>query len=115
MYPLDLVKTRLQLQKGTTGTKYTSVLGTFRSIIKEEGFTRLYRGISSPIMAEAPKRAIKFGSNEYYKSLCVKLQGKVTYTGAAVSGALAGVTVKHNCPMTTNISTRKLLEIVHSR
>ena len=28
----------------------------FRKIIKNEGFSRLYRGISAPIMMEAPKR-----------------------------------------------------------
>jgi hypothetical protein len=30
MYPLDVVKTRLQLQHGTVNTKYTSVAQTFR-------------------------------------------------------------------------------------
>ena len=28
----------------------------FRKIIKNEGFSRLYRGISAPILMEAPKR-----------------------------------------------------------
>jgi len=52
MYPLDVVKTRLQLQKGTGN--YQTVVGTFQTIIKEEGFGNLYRGIVSPILAEAP-------------------------------------------------------------
>lgn len=30
------------------------------TIVRQEGFSRLYRGISSPIVAEAPKRAAKF-------------------------------------------------------
>lgn len=28
----------------------------FRKIVKNEGFSRLYRGISAPILMEAPKR-----------------------------------------------------------
>jgi solute carrier family 25 2-oxodicarboxylate transporter 21 len=40
-----------------------------RTIIAEEGAGNLYRGIISPILAEAPKRALKFSSNEQYKKL----------------------------------------------
>ena len=30
----------------------------FRKIVKNEGFLRLYRGITAPILMEAPKRYI---------------------------------------------------------
>lgn len=69
MYPLDVVKTRFQLQSGQSGQHYSSVFDCFKRIIKEEGFGRLYRGIIPPIMMEAPKRAIKFAANEQYGSL----------------------------------------------
>jgi hypothetical protein len=36
MYPLDVVKTRFQLQTAAEA-RYSSVLGTFRDIIKTEG------------------------------------------------------------------------------
>jgi solute carrier family 25 2-oxodicarboxylate transporter 21 len=65
MYPLDLVKTRSQLSL----TASPSLFSTFGSIIKQEGFGALYRGILPPILVEAPKRAIKFGANEKYKGL----------------------------------------------
>ncbi|TPX48056.1 hypothetical protein SeLEV6574_g02264 [Synchytrium endobioticum] len=67
MYPLDVVKTRLQLQVGSEG--YTSIADAFSKMVKNEGFGVLYRGIIPPIMVEAPKRAIKFGANEYYSEL----------------------------------------------
>lgn len=35
----------------------------FRDIIVNEGPANLYRGIASPVLAEAPKRAIKFSAN----------------------------------------------------
>lgn len=39
------------------------MLSIFRDIIKNEGPANLYRGVWSPVMAEAPKRAIKFSLN----------------------------------------------------
>ncbi|KAG0272797.1 hypothetical protein BGZ95_011416 [Linnemannia exigua] len=52
MYPLDVVKTRFQLQVGTGGADgYSSIGDCFKKIIKNEGFGTLYRGIIPPIMA----------------------------------------------------------------
>lgn len=47
-----------QLQKGTVVGEdgYSGMVDCFRKIIKTEGFSRLYRGISAPILMEAPKR-----------------------------------------------------------
>ncbi|KAG9807299.1 hypothetical protein KCU90_g25589, partial [Aureobasidium melanogenum] len=57
MYPLDVVKTRIQLQSSTaTGEEaYNSMIDCFRKIVRNEGFSRLYRGIEAPILMEAPK------------------------------------------------------------
>ncbi|KAI3636328.1 hypothetical protein MIR68_005680 [Amoeboaphelidium protococcarum] len=73
LYPLDVIKTRLQLstksvvaQQGTTvGTK-PSMVGMLSNIVKREGFASLYRGIIPPILLEAPKRALKFSTNDQY-------------------------------------------------
>ncbi|KAI9226822.1 MAG: mitochondrial carrier domain-containing protein [Piptocephalis tieghemiana] len=71
MYPLDVVKTRFQLQvgKGSGDLAYTSISDCFKKIIKNEGFGTLYRGILPPILVEAPKRAIKFAANEQYAKI----------------------------------------------
>jgi len=96
MYPLDLVKTRFQLN---TSAGSASVLGTFREMIRTEGFFNLYRGIASPIFAEAPKRAIKFASNEQYKKLLADSQGRISNFGYVIAGASAGMTEAFvNCP-----------------
>jgi solute carrier family 25 2-oxodicarboxylate transporter 21 len=57
-YPLDVVKTRIQLQHGKVvgGEGYNGVLDCFRKIVKQEGVMRLYRGITAPILMEVPKR-----------------------------------------------------------
>jgi len=98
MYPLDVVKTRLQLQKGADA-KYKGISGTFRTIIAEEGFANLYRGILAPILAEAPKRAVKFASNEQFKPIFTSKDGKLSNLGASGAGAAAGATEAFiNCP-----------------
>jgi solute carrier family 25 2-oxodicarboxylate transporter 21 len=95
MYPLDVVKTRTQLSTA----KSMGVLETLRSIVKNEGFRTLYRGIVSPILAEAPKRAIKFSSNEIYKPFFTDSKGNISWRGSGVAGAMAGMTETIiNCP-----------------
>lgn len=55
MYPLDVVKTRQQL---ATNSDYNGTINCLRKIVKEEGFSRLYKGISAPILMEAPKELL---------------------------------------------------------
>eukprot|EP00030_Apusomonadida_sp_AF-17_P008860 a883645_9.p1 GENE.a883645_9~~a883645_9.p1 ORF type:complete len:314 (-),score=102.55 a883645_9:116-1021(-) len=98
MYPLDVVKTRMQLQSKAAGSAmYTSMVDCLRKIVAQEGFGTLYRGIISPILAEAPKRAAKFAFNEYYKQL---FTGVVPQWSVAVAaGTMAGVSETFiNCP-----------------
>lgn len=95
MYPLDVVKTRFQLQNNTTGkAEYKSIVDCFQKIVKQEGFSRLYRGILPPVLVEAPKRAIKFGANEQYGQLYKRLfnQDKPTQALSVLTGVSAGVT-----------------------
>ncbi|KAJ1948428.1 hypothetical protein FBU59_001599 [Linderina macrospora] len=95
MYPLDVAKTRLMLQVGTGGAdQYKSISDVFVRIVREEGPSRLYRGILPPIMVEAPKRAIKFASNDTYGPMYMKMFGadKLTQPLAILTGVTAGVT-----------------------
>uniref|UniRef100_A0A093VEB7 Putative mitochondrial 2-oxodicarboxylate carrier n=1 Tax=Talaromyces marneffei PM1 TaxID=1077442 RepID=A0A093VEB7_TALMA len=95
-YPLDVVKTRIQLQSGTaTGEEaYSSMLDCFRKIIRNEGASRLYRGITAPILMEAPKRATKFAANDSWGAFYRNLFGidKPTQSLAVLTGATAGAT-----------------------
>lgn len=86
MHPLDLVKTRLQIQTkapssiivsaatvgggggGIVGdVYYNGVADCFKKMIKAEGFTSLWKGVLPPILADTPKRAVKFLTFEQYK------------------------------------------------
>ena len=96
MYPLDVVKTRVQLQgKPIPGQDYyNGMFDCLRKIVKNEGFSRLYRGISAPIMMEAPKRATKFAANDSWGVFYRNLFGvkEPTQSLAVLTGATAGAT-----------------------
>ncbi|MCJ1411187.1 Mitochondrial 2-oxodicarboxylate carrier 2 [Ptychographa xylographoides] len=96
MYPLDVVKTRVQLQlgKGVGDEGYNGMVDCFRKIIKNEGFSRLYRGISAPILMEAPKRATKFAANDEWGKVYRNLFGvaKMDQKLSILTGASAGAT-----------------------
>ena len=47
---------QLQSGKATGEEAYNGMVDCFRKIVRNEGFSRLYRGISAPILMEAPKR-----------------------------------------------------------
>lgn len=91
MYPLDVVKTRQQL--ATTGD-YNGTIGSIKKIVAEEGFSRLYKGISAPILMEAPKRATKFAANDEWGKFYRNLFGmpSMNQSLAVLTGATAGAT-----------------------
>lgn len=91
-YPLDVVKTRFQLQVAGQAQAYKSITDAFATIIKQEGPAALYRGILPPIMVEAPKRAIKFSANEEYGKLYKGLGIKDAQTLSILTGMSAGAT-----------------------
>ncbi|KAJ5286026.1 hypothetical protein N7524_001332 [Penicillium chrysogenum] len=97
MYPLDVLKTRIQLQTGAPVPgvdHYNGMFDCFRKIVKNEGASRLYRGISAPILMEAPKRATKFAANDSWGAFYRNLFGveKQTQSLATLTGATAGAT-----------------------
>ncbi|QLQ81465.1 hypothetical protein HG537_0F02260 [Torulaspora globosa] len=97
MYPLDVVKTRMQLQVsgavGGAAEHYTGVADCIRKIVQKEGASRLYKGISSPVLMEAPKRATKFACNDEFQKIYKNLFGSPVMTQelSVLSGASAGV------------------------
>lgn len=96
LYPLDVVKTRLQLvvsgaPVGAGGAAIaaapTSIVGTLTHIVRTEGPLKLYRGLLAPLMVEPLKRAGKFTFNEEYKKL-VRVQDP--QLKSVICGTLAG-------------------------
>lgn len=91
MYPLDVVKTRQQLD---STNMYNGTVNCLKKIVKEEGFSRLYKGISAPILMEAPKRATKFAANDEWGKFFKGVFGVpiMNQPLAILTGATAGAT-----------------------
>lgn len=98
MHPLDLVKTRLQLQATTTAIKssdphyYRGVFDCLKKMYKYEGVTSFWKGILPPILAETPKRATKFVTFEQTKRFFMFGSSTPTPLTFALAGLSAGVT-----------------------
>jgi len=90
MYPLDVVKTRAQLNAAPGQS--IPIWSTMVNIVKQDGFSKLYRGIVPPILMEAPKRAVKFTANSTYAGMLRDANGNLSQTNAIYCGMGAGVT-----------------------
>lgn len=90
-YPLDVVKTRMQLDTGKTSL---GLVGSLRAIVAQEGFGRLYRGLTPPLLLEAPKRAVKFAANDFWGKTILSATGstKMTQEISIATGCAAGAT-----------------------
>jgi hypothetical protein len=66
MFPIDVVKTRMQFQTNSMSKQqiirkyYTSGFNAFVSIVKEEGLRGLYRGLTVRLLYIAPAAAVSF-------------------------------------------------------
>ncbi|KAL6865732.1 hypothetical protein ACO1O0_001830 [Amphichorda felina] len=84
-----------QLQTSTGGAEhYNGMVDCFKKIVKNEGFSRLYRGISAPILMEAPKRATKFAANDEWGKVYRRVfnQAQMNQPLSILTGATAGAT-----------------------
>ena len=74
MHPLDLVKTRFQLQSNVHAAasgqaQYSGVADCMRTMYRSEGVLSFWKGVLPPILVETPKRAWKFCTFEQFRTL----------------------------------------------
>ncbi|OXU25838.1 hypothetical protein TSAR_010544 [Trichomalopsis sarcophagae] len=95
MHPMDLVKTRLQLQvktKQSDPTYYTGIWDCLKKMYRTEGFFAYWKGIVPPILVETPKRAVKFFTFEQYKQFFLFGASAPTPLTFSCAGLCAGFT-----------------------
>jgi solute carrier family 25 phosphate transporter 23/24/25/41 len=73
-YPLDLVRTRLSASFGSSSSgkshhRYEGVSHALRSIVKEEGWSGLYRGLPATLTQVSPALALNFGFYSNFKQM----------------------------------------------
>lgn len=67
-YPLALVRTRMQAQASIEGASQVSMTGLFKQIMKTEGPTGLYRGLTPNFLKVIPAVSISYVVYEHIKS-----------------------------------------------
>uniref|UniRef100_H2ZH15 EF-hand domain-containing protein n=1 Tax=Ciona savignyi TaxID=51511 RepID=H2ZH15_CIOSA len=89
VYPIDLVKTRLQNQRSTGSyvgeLMYRNSLDCFFKVLRHEGFQGLYRGLIPQLVGVGPEKAIKLTMNDYVRDQ-VRRDGKVPLWGQLLAG-----------------------------
>jgi solute carrier family 25 aspartate/glutamate transporter 12/13 len=93
VYPIDLVKTRMQNQR--TGSyigelMYRSSADCFKKVIRHEGVSGLYRGLVPQLIGVAPEKAIKLTVNDLVRDKLTNKNGTIPLWGEVLAGACAG-------------------------
>ncbi|KAJ2161521.1 mitochondrial aspartate-glutamate transporter agc1 [Coemansia sp. RSA 552] len=91
IFPLDMVKTRLQNQKPVNGKlPYTGGLDCFRKIVRGEGVRGLYRGLVPNLAGVTPEKAIKLAVNDIMRGFLAERAGTAPEKLPVMYGAVAG-------------------------
>ncbi|XP_063532931.1 calcium-binding mitochondrial carrier protein Aralar1 isoform X2 [Cydia strobilella] len=93
VYPIDLVKTRMQNQR--TGSfigevAYRNSFDCFKKVIRHEGIFGLYRGLVPQLIGVAPEKAIKLTVNDLVRDKLMDKNGNLSLHAEILAGACAG-------------------------
>lgn len=81
MWPMEYMKTKLQLQskyRGGPRLPFTRIFEGVQYTVKETGFLSLYDGLSVTLLLSIPKAGVRFGGNAYLKSLLADENGSLS-------------------------------------
>lgn len=93
VYPIDLVKTRMQNQRNGSVKLYANSIDCFKQVWRHEGFLGFYRGLGPQLIGVAPEKSIKLVTNEAVKELIFGDDGtgeNITTLQEIIAGGSAG-------------------------
>ncbi|XP_024417366.2 electrogenic aspartate/glutamate antiporter SLC25A12, mitochondrial isoform X2 [Desmodus rotundus] len=94
VYPIDLVKTRMQNQRGTGSVvgelMYKNSFDCFKKVLRYEGFFGLYRGLIPQLIGVAPEKAIKLTVNDFVRDKFTRRDGSIPLFAEILAGGCAG-------------------------
>lgn len=92
VFPLDLVKTRMQTQLVTQGKpQYSSIANCFSKIYAQDGIKGFYKGVHVAAFMAGPEKGLKLIANDFYRSIFSGGK-KITLPREVFCGGLAGLT-----------------------
>ena len=92
VYPIDLVKTRMQNQRSTKSGQlmYRNSIDCFAKVFRSEGPKGLYRGILPQLAGVSPEKAIKLAVNDFLRGRFTKADGTINPGMEILAGMGAG-------------------------
>lgn len=91
MFPVDLVRTRMQVLTTSPSTSYTGILNAFSRISSAEGFRALWKGVASVVLGAGPAHALYFGTYEFMKDVMGGNEAGFQFLSTSVAGASATI------------------------
>lgn len=91
MFPIDSIKTRMQVFATSPAAVYTGIGNAFTRISSTEGMRVLWRGVSSVILGAGPAHAVHFGTYEFVKDFAGGRAGGNQPLTTAMAGAAATI------------------------
>nr|XP_009925532.1 PREDICTED: calcium-binding mitochondrial carrier protein Aralar1 isoform X2 [Haliaeetus albicilla] len=102
VYPIDLVKTRMQNQRSSGSVvgelMYKNSFDCFKKVLRFEGFFGLYRGLLPQLIGVAPEKAIKLTVNDFVRDKFTKKDGSIPLPAEVLAGGCQlGKQRAHTC------------------
>ncbi|XP_023833189.1 calcium-binding mitochondrial carrier protein Aralar1 isoform X1 [Salvelinus sp. IW2-2015] len=94
VYPIDLVKTRMQNQRSTGSfvgeLMYKNSFDCAKKVLRYEGFFGFYRGLLPQLIGVAPEKAIKLTVNDFVRDKFTGKGDTIPFAAEVLAGACAG-------------------------
>ena len=90
VWPMEYIKTQLQLQSKLKAPKYHGILSCAKYTMNTTGFLSFYRGLVPTLIGSIPKAGIRFGGVSQVKNLLRKEDGSLTAGRTLLAGMTAG-------------------------
>ena len=91
MFPVDVVRTRMQVLAASPAASYSGVAEAFSRISTVEGSRALWRGVTSVILGAGPAHALYFGTYEVVKEMTGGNNEGHQFASTAFAGASATI------------------------
>ncbi|XP_026768962.3 electrogenic aspartate/glutamate antiporter SLC25A12, mitochondrial isoform X2 [Pangasianodon hypophthalmus] len=94
VYPIDLVKTRMQNQRSTGSfvgeLMYKNSFDCAKKVLRYEGFFGFYRGLLPQLIGVAPEKAIKLTVNDFVRDKFTDKDDTIPLAAEVLAGGCAG-------------------------